>query len=288
MDAPETISVHTAMGLLLVLCSEEDRLALQRLFLAGLREAEQTVREDLQRAHTPELHELYDELHALTQRLEDLSRPTEPPLADAAWRLLLAHLTPSEQSQLQTIFERVEAPLGHAQPDEEFAEMSATSDLLIEPARRLISQLPYVTLASAEQSPDDHTLKRRTLTWELGCYPEERHSRGSPITVQWRDGYQTVVAVLILQAMPPGAQWTLDIADPSSGREVHLDLPEDHKRASILARSIEPESNPHIAEMTARLAWTSLLDAGERDLLRALAWVTEELGEQYVIRGASK
>lgn len=269
------------MWALLELCSSDEREALLGPLIRGLSAALGTVEDDLQGPHEPELRDRYAELSALAAALSVAPPSRHTVSTEAAWRVALAHLEPADQRLAQKVFERVETSLGPVAMDSDASDAAVFAAAMLEPARRLISELPYTTLAAPGPGRDDYVQRRRTLHCEIARLPE--HEGDTPLRAEWRDGYETLVATL--EPADDGTSWALEIADPPPGRRAELDLPGGAVGGALLVNAVLSEGvDPRASARARREGWGLLLAAGERDLDRAIDWATGELGDNYVVR----
>ncbi|MGA2165537.1 MAG: hypothetical protein ABSH36_13850, partial [Solirubrobacteraceae bacterium] len=162
--------------------------------------------------------------------------------------------------ELQTTYEELQRGAEVALEDggQHTSDAEAVVRALL-PVEGLLAELPHTTL-ERPVGPDDHDLRRRTLSIEVvwrtpdGGLPDD-----SELRVFWRDRYDTEVANMTLAVYSGDACWILEITDPAPGRSVSLVVVRGSSSASLLART---------------------------GLDRALAWANEELGDQYVIASA--
>jgi hypothetical protein len=104
----------------------------------------------------------------------------------------------------------------------------------------------------------------------------------TPVRAAWRDGYETQVAQMFVEAGQDCAWWRLEIEDLAPGREARRDLPDSTRSASLFSDSFDVGDPAQEARMQ-REAFAMLKRAAESDLDEALQWVRAELGDGYVL-----
>jgi hypothetical protein len=246
--SPEGESIRNAMFLLIDSADEDGGelgLALQRAFA----QARQSLGDDLEARHLPEVEDRYAELDAYLSDGRDA-----PPLGYAAWLLVLSHLAPDEQRTLQHEYEELARAADTVVAFGERQRSEGAEGLMhaLIAVEQLLAELPHTTLDAPK---DDYELRRRSLSIEVTDLPESEDAVYSePLRVHWRDGYQTLVATMTAGCCEQQLHWKLDIEDPPPGRETSRYLP--------------------FPAADAR-------QAAHEDLREALAWAARELGEHY-------
>ncbi len=174
--------------------------------------------------------------------------------------LVLSHLPQEIQLHLDTAYEEAQAAFEASL--ELGGQLDRESERLLEglaTVGSLLSAMPYTSLT---EGPDDHDRRRRTLFMELTVEPTAEPNDPDTLVVQWRDGYETLVATMTSLVYERRLRWNLEIHDPAPGRDL---------------------------ERTVRLRPTDTEEAVTDDLRAALSWAQGALGEGYVIRrGATR
>lgn len=248
--SPEGESIRDAV-FLLIDSADEDGGELGGALRRAFAQARQTLGNDLEGRHLPEVEQRYGELDAY---LND--GRGAPPLGYTTWLLVLSHLSPDAQRALQREYEELAyaadtvVAFGEPRPSEG-GESLMHALIAVE---QLLAELPHTTL---DRPKDDYELRRRSLKIEVTDQPESGNSVYSePLRVHWRDGYQSLVATMTAGFYEQQLHWKLDIEDPAPGRETSRYLPITSEDAHQAARD---------------------------DLREALTWAAGELGENYTI-----
>lgn len=248
--SPEGESIRDAV-FMLIDSADEDGGELGAALRRAFAQARQSLGNDLEAHHLPEVEERYAELDAY---LSDARGA--PPLGYATWLLVLSHLSPDEQRALQHEYEELAraadtvVAFGERQP-------SGTAEGLMHAliaVEQLLAELPHTTL---DQPKDDYELRRRSLSVQV---TDQRDSGDSiytePLRVHWRDGYESLVARMTASCYEQHLEWKLEIEDPPPGREASRCVPIESDDAH---------------------------QAACHDLAEALAWAARELDDHYTI-----
>jgi hypothetical protein len=248
--------------------------AVSNAYVAALR----SIEADLEHEHLPELDKRHQEMVALGTTI--VGHDPEGPPPDDAWWLMLMYLDPGQQRLLQASYEDLRGSLEAGaiyEDDAAGAERAQAALNAIAPAEELLAELPHTTFARPS-APDDHDERRRTLSVEI-----ERQSDlpMSPVRVEWLDGYQSRVAVMELHADDRSAWWQLDIDDPPPGRGTQLELLGGDEGATLSFQGKEQTPDPRTGARLQRKGSGLLAAAAERELEKAIAWGTHELGDGF-------
>jgi hypothetical protein len=164
--SPEGESIRDAV-FLLIDSADEDGGALRRAFA----QARQSLGDDLEARHLPDLEERYAELDTY---LGD--GRGAPPLGYATWLLVLSHLSPGEQRALQREYEELARAADTVVAFGERRSSGAAEGLMhaLIAVEQLLAELPHATL---ERPKDDYELRRRSLSIEV----TDHHDAGDAI-----------------------------------------------------------------------------------------------------------
>jgi hypothetical protein len=248
--SPEGESIRDAV-FMLIDSADEDGGELGGALRRAFAQARQSLGDDLEGRHLPEVEQRYAELDAY---LND--GRGAPPLGYTTWLLVLSHLSPDEQRALQREYEELahaaDTVVAFGEPRSSEAGEGLMHALIA--VEQLLAELPHTTL---DRPKDDYDLRRRSLTIEVTDQPDSGDSVYSePLRVHWRDGYQSLVATMTAGFYEHQLHWKLEIEDPPPGRETSRYLPTTSEDAHQAARD---------------------------DLEEALAWAAQALGEHYTI-----
>jgi hypothetical protein len=233
-----------------------------------------SIQMDLEREHLPELEWRYEELVALA-----IGDDPEVLPADDLWLLVLTYLKPGEQRLLQATYEDLRNAFETlAIYEDDDAEFERTRAILmaVAPAEELLAELPHTTFAPPS-APDDYDQRRRTLSIEI------ERPNDSEVYVEWLDGYESCVATMALLAGGVGACWQLEIDDPPLGRGALLDLSGAVAGTNLLLEGEQQTLDPHTGARLRREGCALVAAAAERELEKAIAWGTHELGDGFSI-----
>jgi hypothetical protein len=281
MSDPSAFALEQATGLLLAACEEDPYRPLTDALIFAVDSALEQVDVNLQVTDSEELHERRRELCALLKQIAGHSEPDDCPAGVAVWRLVLSYLPASAQQLAQEALEAIHrAAALDDSGEEEDARLAADAQrvlVAVEPLERLLAELPHTTL-TVGLGRDDHVQRRRTLHVEVCC--ELEPVGASPIRVEWRDGYETLIAVMSLAWAAAQAYWLLDIQDPPPGRELQQELAAGGQAAARLSELSLASKQDRAA---LRAALRLLAEVAERELESAIEWATGLLGEDYVL-----
>ncbi len=232
----------------------EDQNKLNQAMRQAFSATWRSLEEDLRREHLPELEDRHSELAAFQEGGDPAA-----PLTRDTWLLVLSHLPSDMQLLLQAIYEELERGAETALEYGEQTDGEAQSVMqALAPVEDLLVELPYTTLTRS-LGPDDHDLRLRTLSTEIELNDEDSKDfpSMSPVRVEWRDGYESLVATLTAWWYEEAVRWTLDIRDPPPGRATERVVPCEQ---------------------------TSFRETVKTDLDDTIAWATGELDiEGYVV-----
>jgi len=252
--------------------------AVSSAYTAALRSLEA----DLEREHLPELHKRHQELLALDVTNTRIDPDRLPP--DDLWRLLLTYLAPGEQQLLQTTYEDLrrcfETGVIYGDDDADTQQVQLTLNT-VAAAENLLAELPHTTFAPPS-APDDHDERRQTLSIEIERTSE---SEGSPVQVEWLDGYQSRVALMELHYGGAQASWQLEIEDPPPGRGARLELVGGLEGAKLAYQGEHETLDPRTGARLQREGYALILAAAERELENAIAWATDQLANRFTVMG---
>jgi hypothetical protein len=248
--SPEGESIRDAV-FMLIDSADQDGGELAGALRRAFAQARQSIGNDLEARHLPEIEQRYAELDAY---LND--GRGAPAFGYTTWLLALSHLSPDEQRALQRQYEELahaaDTVVAFGEPRPSEAGESLMHALIA--VEQLLAELPHTTL---DRPKDDYDLRRRSLTIEVTDQPDSGDSIYSePLRVHWRDGYQSLVATMTAGFYEQQLHWKLETEDPPPGRETSRYLPITSEDAHQAARD---------------------------DLPEALTWAARELGEQYTI-----
>ena len=249
--SPEGESIRDAV-FLLIDSADEDGGELGAAIRRAFAQARQSLGNDLETRHLPEVEERYAELDAY---LSGDGRAA-PPLGYTTWLLVLSHLSPDEQRALQHEYEELARAADTVVAFGERRPSGAAEDLMhaLIAVEQLLAELPHTT---PDRPKDDYELRRRSLSVQV---TDQRDSGDSmytePLRVHWRDGYESLVARMTAGCYEQHIEWKLEIEDPPPGREASRCLPIDSDDAHQAACD---------------------------DLQEALAWAAGELGDSCTI-----
>jgi len=275
-------SLDTAIKLILKWAAFKKTAQLSHAVSSAYTAALRSLEADLEREHLPELHKRHQQLLALDVANTRIDPDRLPP--DDLWRLVLTYLDPGQQQLLQRTYEdfrrSFEAGLIYGDDDADTQQAQLTLNT-VAAAENLLAELPHTTFAPPS-APDDHDERRQTLSIEIERRSE---SEGSPVHVEWLDGYQSRVALMELHYGGAQASWQLEIEDPPPGRGARLELVGGLEGAKLAYQGEHETLDPRTGARLQREGYALILAAAERELENAIAWAQDQITNRFTVMG---